>query len=209
MRVLDFRRPLGFSVFEIVFMLAVVAVLVAFLFALLLGQIGTAEETKVRKTGQSIAIAVLEFYRDTGTWPMWEDGTKTGPNDRSVKFLVSSNGDLPDVGTTKYDFTAKPAKGKGAGPPPPTDTLLNQLIDNGPGYPVTGPKRWRGPYLRGDPSDPWGKKYVLNVETLKPGVTTKDVVVLSAGPDGVIQTTLNQDPQGFVTGGDDIVSHVR
>ena len=193
-----------------VFVVTIILVLVTFLIAVLLSRINPGLQTEAQRATESITVAVLNFYRDTGLWPMWEDGTKTGPNDRSFKYLVSSQGDLPDVGTTQYDFTVKPVKGKGAGPPPPTDPLLNQLIANTPGYPTMNPKKsWRGPYLPKDPTDPWGRKYVVNVDTLKPGLTMKDVVVLSAGPDGVIQTELNQDPGSFVRGGDDVVYHVR
>ena len=189
-----------------VFVLAVILVLIALIIPTLLSRVGIGQQTEAQRATESIAIAILNFYRDLQTWPIWEDGTKTGPNDRATKYLVSSEGDFPDVGTTKYDFTP----GKGKNPPPTTDTIRNQLMDNAPGYPVTDPKRaWRGPYLPKDPTDPWGRKYVVNVDTLKPGVKMKDVVVLSAGSDGVIQTQLNQDPESFVRGGDDIVYHVR
>ena len=201
-----FRTASGFNFLELIFVIAVIVVIVAIIINVLLSQIGTAEQTGAQKTTESFAVAILNFYQDTQTWPIWEDGTKTGPNDRATKYLVSSSGDFPDVGTTKYDFTP----GKGKNPPPTTDTIRNQLMDNAPGYPVTDPKRaWRGPYLSKDPTDPWGRKYVVNVETLKPGLTMRDVLVLSAGPDGVIQTKLNQDPGSFVRGGDDIVYHVR
>ncbi len=187
-------------------MITIILVLVTFLITVLLSRIEPGMKTEAQRATESIAIAMISFYRDLQTWPIWEDGTKTGPNDRATKYLVSSDGDFPDVGKTKYDFSP----GKGKNPPPTTDAIRNQLMDNAPGYPVTDPKkRWRGPYLPKDATDPWGRKYVVNVETLKPGVKMKDVVALSAGPDGVIQTKLNQDPESFVRGGDDIVYHVR
>ena len=59
---------------------------------------------------------------------------------------------------------------------------------------------WRGPYLAGISSDPWGNRYMANVFALwkKPGVYdrrdhfTSAIVCYSAGPDGAVDTTFNQ-----------------
>lgn len=65
---------------------------------------------------------------------------------------------------------------------------------------------WRGPYLEGPvSSDPWGRRYAVNVAFLRPANGT-DVVVLSPGENGVAETRFAQD--GSTPGGDDRVALV-
>lgn len=199
-RQIDIQKSAGFSLIELTFVMAIILVLVAFLIATLLSRVEKGLETEAQRGTGSIAVAILNFYRDTGLWPIWQNGAQTGSGDNSFNYLVTMDGGYPDAGTTTYDFAVSSV----------IDTFTNQLIANTPGYPVINQKkRWHGPYLPKDPEDPWGNKYVVNIDTLKPGTAMKDVLVLSAGPDGVIQTARNQDPAGFVLSGDDIVFHVR
>ena len=71
---------------------------------------------------------------------------------------------------------------------------------------------WRGPYLGGPIGpDPWGNRYAVNVRYLDPGANvagplagyTADVIVLSAGPNGVVETPF--EVEGNTPGGDDII----
>ena len=77
---------------------------------------------------------------------------------------------------------------------------------------------WRGPYMTAPlPPDPWGNRYAVNVEYLDPGAYSvgpgahvhgtagwaHDVVVLSAGPDGEIDTPFSANALG--PGDDDIL----
>ena len=86
------------------------------------------------------------------------------------------------------------------------DFISNQLVNNRPssgdiGYPLKtalSGSGWNGPYLNAHmPRDPWGNRYVINVEHLSVnpgsfeagGVQKKRAVwALSAGPDGVFDT---------------------
>jgi type II secretory pathway pseudopilin PulG len=64
---------------------------------------------------------------------------------------------------------------------------------------------WRGAYLPTVPAtDPWGHRYAINVRYLG---TRNDVLVLSAGPDGRIQTPY--EGPGLLPGGDDRAVLVR
>jgi len=76
------------------------------------------------------------------------------------------------------------------------DFLERYLVTNNPGgsganaYPVPATENgagWRGAYLDNplDP-DPWGNRYMVNVEYL--GASNNDVVVYSAGPDEEIDS---------------------
>ena len=75
--------------------------------------------------------------------------------------------------------------------------------------------------FRGGPdSDPWGDKYLVNVQFLTPQgedlasleVPTGGrlaVVVLSAGPNRTIETEFEQLNDSFEAGGDDIVFRIQ
>jgi type II secretory pathway pseudopilin PulG len=83
--------------------------------------------------------------------------------------------------------------------------------DSGAGF--NAPYAWRGAYLTGPiGSDPWGNRYMANVEFLArtQGTTgsgsAKDVLVLSAGPNERTDTVFEVD--GAAGGGDDIVALV-
>ena len=69
---------------------------------------------------------------------------------------------------------------------------------------------WRGSYLPGPIDvDPWGARYAVNVEFLAkalgagPSGHVNDVFVITAGPDGEIQTRFDTD--GTTAGGDDVI----
>jgi type II secretory pathway pseudopilin PulG len=143
-----------------------------------------------------------------------------------VDLLVSS-GTIPTLGVARLsagtDWTA--AIDNAA-----TQSLVNYLVLNTPsnlaanayrsaanmsvttafdpdgGALFNSPQAWRGAYLPGPiGSDPWGARYAVNVEFLArtPGASSgsvNDVVVLSAGDDGRIDTRFDLD--GRTTGND-------
>jgi hypothetical protein len=109
--------------------------------------------------------------------------------------------------------------------------LVLNVITNGntrTSYPIRGssladPQRgWAGPYVSSLPrTDPWGNKYMINVQELhaphirsehaRPDGTLprRVVIVLSAGPNGLIETSAEQDFDVFMVRGDDVVSRVK
>lgn len=74
------------------------------------------------------------------------------------------------------------------------DVLLNATM---------GGSKWQGPYLDAVPSDPWGRAYIVNVDGLVNG--REQAMVLSAGPDGVVETS----PTAARPSGDDILLPVN
>jgi hypothetical protein len=86
------------------------------------------------------------------------------------------------------------------------DLISNQLVNNRPSFGATGyPLKtalsgagWNGPYIPTDvQEDPWGNRYVINVEHLSNSIDAMEadgfqekraVWVLSAGPDGIFDT---------------------
>lgn len=59
---------------------------------------------------------------------------------------------------------------------PSTEEGINALINKHPGL----ENRWKGPYLKRKPKDPWGNPY----EYRCPGTHTNDYDLYSLGPDG-------------------------
>ncbi|HLH32670.1 MAG TPA: hypothetical protein VKY31_15830 [Terriglobia bacterium] len=114
-------------------------------------------------------------------------------------------------------------------------TIEGQLIKNILGmppsstdaYPLRGsyngdPNRgWNGPYISSMPkTDPWGNKYIVNIEYLHPGFLSTisgsnsslpqiAVIVLSAGPNRNIETPVDQPFNTFKAQGDDIVFRIK
>lgn len=86
--------------------------------------------------------------------------------------------------------------------------LDDHLVVNEVGYSVVdGPSRmgWRGAYLQ-DPvrSDPWGHRYAVNVGVMRSHYF--DTVVLSAGPNGFVDSPFERD--GLPTTRDDVAAVV-
>ncbi len=197
----------GFTLIEIVIVLAIIAILAGILTPTLTRYVGDSRIRKAEADVQSIAAAIGLMYGDTGLWPVWTAGTvTTGTGDFEI--LVSNDGEHPDddaglSGEDAWDTTTKAA----------SDDLDDQLIINAASYNTTvGDRRiWRGPYLEKVLADPWGMKYMVNVDYLKPANVggAGPVFVLSAGPNKLVETEFEQTGPSFTPGGDDIVFRLK
>jgi len=190
------RNERGFTLLEIVVVLGVLAVLAAILVPMVIGYLDDAKKSKAQADTRQIAAAILKMYKDTGRFPYFQNGTASGSTPY-FKILVGS-GNAPSG--TSWATT-------------PSDTFENQLIKNlpsgGTAYSTTGKFAWRGPYLEAVSEDPWGNYYVVNIEKAQPG-QNKQVWVISAGPDGTIDTTYDAATTAAAAlGGDDIGARVQ
>jgi hypothetical protein len=91
------------------------------------------------------------------------------------------------------------------------------------GYLSADPQRgWNGPYVDRLPkTDPWGNKFMINVQELSTKhirenhaiagrpLPRRVVMVLSAGPNGQIETSSEQLFENFRVLGDDIVFRIK
>ena len=67
---------------------------------------------------------------------------------------------------------------------------------------------FRGPYIASLDSDPWGNRYLLTASDL--AGTTNHAYVISAGANGVMDTTMDQPATGqFTVGSDDVVAVIK
>lgn len=199
------RAQSGFTLLEMIIVLGIIALLAAILVPTLTKYVREARIRKAQKETYLMCAAIGQFHNDTGLWPTSED--YSNPSKRDNLQLLRSGGVDPT------DFSGSSAKkwlNKS-----PVDYVGNQFIDNKANYPTTGPNRWNGPYLdRYVGPDPWGRRYLINIQWLQGGQlnNSKSVLVLSAGPDGEIDTPFVGDSSNdFIVHAqdDDIVCRLK
>ena len=220
------NRGVATSLIEVVLVISVTAVLASVTMMPALGGMDDAKISKALSDTELIAMAVHNFAQDNGAPPAFQSGQATSPTD-DIFFVLETEGEDATDSTSTW----------------PTDTdeidlmenhlILNQPNVTAPSYPRVGDisfnrqKGWNGPYLTQLPSsDPWGDKYLANVQFLTPqGVeairndpvnpltvpsgTRVTVVVLSPGPNRTIETDFAQLHDSFSAGGDDIIFRVQ
>ena len=153
---------------------------------------------------RSLAGAVTAFYKDLGIFP-----TRNGKSsDATVRCLYTGAAvPTPDifVGSGTHGFYQWAASGTNG------DSFDHQLRDNSPqgsteaAYSTTGKIRWRGPYVSvRSPLDPWGRPYLINVHSSfsTHGTDHRRIFVLSAGPDGRINTNERARASDDIAGDD-------
>lgn len=178
----------GFTLIEMVVVLAVVAILAAILVPTIANNIQDAKIARAYNETQVIAGAMAQFYKDLGRWPT-EDGADDNPDD-DLYLLFTSDG--TNAGPTGSSWN--PSDPVGAR----EDTFDNHLINNTPKgqstniYPTTGKHRWRGPYLQVITGDTFGNRYACNIRYIWDTSTgTYLVFVLSPGPDKTWDTNFS------------------
>ncbi len=183
----------GFTLLEITIILAVIAILGLILAPSVFNFLNQSRLARAQNDVRILADSVFEFFRDNGFHAQFADGRR----DAGIALLVSPGA----VGEARPG--AEPWLATDAGV---IDLISNQLVNNRPssgniGYPLKtalSGSGWNGPYLNAHmQSDPWGNRYVINVEHLSvnPGAfeaggeqQKRAVWALSAGPDGVFDT---------------------
>ncbi|MFQ5956635.1 MAG: prepilin-type N-terminal cleavage/methylation domain-containing protein [Candidatus Brocadiales bacterium] len=192
----------GFTLIEIIIVIAIVAVLAGILAPVLSTYIGQAKTRRAEQDTKALSEAILAFNEDTARFPIFQSGTATSPTDSVFVVLITAEGDTPDASVDSASWLSATS-----------DTFGNQLRNNTPGtsgaaYPATGEFAWRGPYLGPIRMDPWGSKYICNASRLKPDVDNA-AWVLSAGPNKTIETSFSQGRGSPTVGGDDIAFRIK
>lgn len=188
------RRQRGFTLLEITIVLAVIAILGLILAPSIVSFLNQSRLARAQNDVRAIGDAVVSFVEDNGFHPQWAEGQRVS----RIQLLVSpgATGDA-QPGAEPWLNTQ----------PGSIDLIANQLINNRPSFGATGyPLKtalsgsgWNGPYLGARlQEDPWGNRYVINVEHLSNSIDAMEadgqqekraVWVLSAGPDGIFDTT--------------------
>jgi prepilin-type N-terminal cleavage/methylation domain-containing protein len=203
-------RPSGLTLVEILVTVAVVSFLAAVVGPLIAGRIEDAREARAANEVQVIAAAIAAFYKDVGHWP-----TMDATGAYTLTTLVSSDGTSDPVaavapGCARTHDPARPLDAMGWSSDtarPDVDDLRNHLLVNHPkgvaAYPSGGAGAWRGPYLETIPNDPWNAPYLVNVAATDKAAGIDKGFVLSAGPNGRVETVFAAG-RSTPLGGDDI-----
>ena len=192
----------GFTLVEVIVVLAVVLLLTGIAVPMISGYMDDGRRAKAEAEVKVIASAITSFYKDTGVWPARRS---TGVN--NALYVQFTGSTVPttnpfSAGHTWITWGMNATNG---------DVLDNHLLKNQPGgvtaaaYPTTGNARWRGPYLAGtSPMDPWGRPYMINVISgwYTHATLYKRMYVLSAGPNGRFDTAYTGTATTDITGDD-------
>ena len=204
----------GFTLIEIVIAVAIVAVFAAAISPMVFRHLEDAKISKAQNETETIANAVLSYYKDVGKWPVTN---ANGPTGNGIQRVISSNTVATGTGTGAGTGAANwgaygTTKDLGDylyfnNPDDDSSDTGNGADQNNQDWPTSGPTAWRGPYL--DEyyiSDPWGNAYVINSHYFPGGSYTGTVrhrvFVLSAGPNGVWETGYSNDATEEILGDD-------
>jgi len=197
------RSSRGFTLIELTVVLAVIVTLALILTPSISNFINDSRTARTRADAQTIVSAIVQFEKDNGFFPRWKVAVAGGPGTAANKLdLLISPGNTPMESPQTLWTTAIAVK---------TDTLANQLMTNAPGYPLktgSSPFGWNGPYLSSAiGSDAWNNRYMVNIGLADStvGAAGKNAVwVVSAGPNGVLETGYSVAVTAATLGGDDI-----
>jgi prepilin-type N-terminal cleavage/methylation domain-containing protein len=194
----------GFTLMELTVVLAVIVTLALILTPSISTFINDSRTARTRADAQTIVSAIVQFEKDNGFFPQWKVAVAGGPGTAANKLdLLISPGKTPMESPQTLWTTTSPAAR--------TDTLANQLIANAPGYTLkTGSSRfgWNRPYVSSAIGpDAWNNCYIVNIGLADPtvGAAGKDAIwVISAGPNGILETGYRIAVTAATLGGDDI-----
>ncbi len=179
----------GFSLVEVIVVLAIISVLAAVLTPIAVRQIDESRLTAAHADTKALATAIVNFHIDTRVWPVYATTAAYNNSTESIDVLKTSEGD------------EAAASGNGNWLSSTSDLLIDHISDN-----ETGPEyeNWKGPYIGEFRADPWGHKYYAGVGSLfenwGDGADPGQAWAISSGPDGNIDTEpkgpLNSNPTG-------------
>ena len=166
----------GFTIFELVVLVFVVMASTALVYPVVTSEIRRTDRANAEEQCQKIAEALEEYLNDRA-----DDKERFPVEPLSGKPLYWLRG--PGIVPGNNPFRNGPAHGR----------LFQVLRERDPSTPS-----WNGPYLDLIEPDPWGNAYLVNTRGLFDD--RERVWVLSAGPDGIVDTS----PSSRETRGDDI-----
>ena len=181
----------GFTLIEIIVVIAVVAILAAILTPQIVKNISESKIARAKNDLVVIAAAIGDFYKDTGKYPFYSSAGSSA----NIYLLYSATG-TPGGSSGGSSNYWRSDSGWAAGN---KDTLDDQLNYNVPGYSLTSDSAWRGPYLPEITADPWDNHYSVHIANLpttninpEDGPGNFACWALSAGLNGIWETSIDQ-----------------
>lgn len=205
----------GYTLMEVAAVVAVSATLAAVALPVVTDKTNEGKVVAGKQDCQNIGNAIATFYKDTGIWPAFN-----GTSPTAVTTAVPYTGTVYtyQILRTGSDLTHDPKALAGvtwSAVGGATDALQNHLVVDKPGGSTPNGYRtygfnWKGPYIDtlADKRDPWGNNYLVYVAgmytpssnisgTLVAYVPKIYGWVISAGPNGILETEITKDqPQG-------------
>jgi prepilin-type N-terminal cleavage/methylation domain-containing protein len=212
-------RLSGFTLVEILVAVAILAILSAALTPLVIKYVNDGRRARAMSDSQAMGQAILAFNLDSGLWPVNNDANTSDRGELSRLVSLSQADITPAAIPRGAGVAAGDNRWRNLGN---AGALEDHLVFNrtdtvDPLYPPSAsppqPPGWNGPYLQMIPMDPWNRPYVCNVRYLDggsvAGVTPLEedehaVMCLSAGPNGLFETSFNDGTALDGPGGDDI-----
>ncbi len=199
----------GFTLMQLSLALVSVVILALVVPPVTATWVNGARMARARRDVERISVAIQRFRQDVGFYPWWIAAAESGRRVDDRLDLLISPGNIPEVATDRGWLTGK------------TDLLVNQLVENKPGYlraKAATSRGWKGPYLPSEVGpDPWGNRYIVTIGmALETPATDRQIPeiraavwILSAGPNGIIDTLYLQAASVAELAGDDVGTVVR
>jgi len=185
-----FRGKRGYTLVEVAAVVAVSATLAAVVVPVAMDKVKASKIATAKDDVKGFAGAISGFYSDIGVWP----GSTDTPNYYQIlrtgdDILENLGGDADseDPSDSTSTWTGK------------VGSLHNYLVV----LSVVDYANFKGPYCESlkDKRDPWGHNYLVWVKGMYDSSAEAGYGwIISAGPDGVLQTKTTDD----ATAGDDI-----
>lgn len=205
----------GFTLFEVIIAVALVAIMAVAIAAPLMKNLNEGRMARAQSDAQVIGDAVMSFYKDVGEMPLQDDGdaaydlARMAGNDD----FGGGNAGIPRGSNNATDNWRDRGRCGNM-----TNLMVRNADRNGTVglYPVSQNPHvrpgWNGPYLERIPLDPWGNPYVVNVYYGRNDVANAErhnMMVISAGPNELFETTFVDNQYNEQLGGDDIGHIIR
>ena len=193
----------GFTLIELILVVAVVAILAAILVPTVFSILDDAAITKGKADVKAIAGAIAKFRDDTGEFPTRDADVASG----EVNLLYSGTvapliaGFSPSPGAA-FDCAAAAANCETFAFPFITNSGTNAYSTV-----ATAKKRWKGPYLSDNTADEFDDPYIVYVRRLRTtgAITTERAWIVFAGQNKLYETT----PGSTSAQGDDFVFLIK
>lgn len=217
------RLNKGFTLIELIFVIAIIVVLASIFIPLAFNKMAQANQAKADSDLNAIASSLAAVFTDLKHFPSCDNADcnpLTGANN-SLKLLVVkpdtsavAAADIPAMaGAVVCAAAATWNAGGNLSATPARNNAFNHLVINNPNADLTDSDApndyagWKGPYLSKVGLDPWGNRYIIHVGAMEKGGVRVSATgrgwLLSAGEDGVFSTcpestSLQGDDQGFI-----------